>query len=129
MFIGIYEITHFEINGGEQPLHAEVRGEGNNIEFFMNGRRAEEASFRNWFQNVMLLSTDAELPAGSVVNLHAPETIDIEHRLINGERVSISLIPYNRDFYALSQEGAVEFLIARNQVQRVLQAAGAVIFE
>ena len=128
LFIGIDEISRFSISGGERTLHAEIHGTGRDAVFFLNGRRAEEMSFRNWFQNVILLSADAEMPAGSVISPYSPETISIEHHLKNGERVSISLVPYNRDFYALNQEGVMEFLIARNQVRRIVQAADTVVF-
>jgi hypothetical protein len=35
----------------------------------------------------------------------------------------IKLIPYNRDFYALNRDGAVEFLISRTQIDGIYEAA------
>ena len=127
LLMGINEVTHLSITGGERPLSADFYGEGRDMVFFLNGRKVEDMSFRNWFQNVIILSADAEIPGGNVIP--EPESVTIEHHLKNGEKVSISLVPFNRDFYALSQEGTMEFLIARSQVRRIFQTADTVVFE
>ena len=136
LLIGVNEITRLSITGGEQLLAADVQGEERDMVFHLNGRRAEETSFRNWFQSVIGLRIDAEIPAEIPAGSLSPGTaeigtITIEHHLKNlpGQRVSISLVPFNRDFYALSQEGTMEFLIARGQVQRMFQTANTVAYE
>ena len=129
--IGIGAATSFSISGRERILNADIQSEGRETAFYLNGRRAEETTFRNWFQSAIGLRIDAEMPMGSFPRAADTETITIEFRLRNppGERVSITLIPFNRDFYALSQEGAIEFLIARSQVNSIFQAADMIVFQ
>ena len=124
LLMGINDVAQLSITGGERPLNAEFQDDDRGRVFYLNGRRADTNDFRNWFQNVIILSMDAEIPAGSVIPASsADEHIVIEHRLKNGERVSVTLVPFNRDFYALSQEGTMEFLVARSQVRRIFQSA------
>jgi len=125
LLMGINEITQLSISGGERPLNAAFEGEGRDMVFFLNGRRADERSFRALFQNVIILSADAEIPDGNF-SPASPENITIEYHLKNGERVSITFFPFNRDFYALSQEGTIEFLVARSQIRRMFQSADMV---
>jgi len=124
-------LTRLSISGGDRPLNAEIHGEGHDMVFYLNGRRAEEMSFRHWFQSVISLRIDAEMPPAFNLEPTASGNITIEHHLKDppGERVSITLIPFSRDFYALSQDGTMEFLIARNQILRIFQAADLVVFE
>jgi hypothetical protein len=130
-------IDSFSITGGERPISVDFHGEGEDMVFFINGRKAESRSFRAWYQNVAGLVFDAEIPAGSpgpaLPGTGAPGTgeITIEFQLNDppGERASITLIPYNRDFYALRQEGAMEFLVARSQVRSIFETLDTVLFE
>ena len=129
LLVGINEVDRLSISGGERPLNANFQGEGPDMIFHLNGRRTEEQSSRNWFQSVIALRVDAEIPAGGGFNPASPENITVEYHFRNGERASLTLIPFNRDFYALSQEGTTEFLIARSQVRRIFQTADMVIDE
>jgi len=129
LLMGINEVSHLSVSGGERPLNADFQGEGPDMIFHLNGRRTEERSSRNWFQSVIALRVDAEIPAGGDFNPASPEHITVEYHLRNGERASFTLIPFNRDFYVLSQEGTMEFLIARNQVRRIFQTADMVLDE
>jgi len=130
LLIGIGAVTGLSVSGGESVISADIQGEGRDMILRLNGRRAEERSFRNWFQSAIGLRIDAEMPAGGFIPEAGAESITIEYHLKNppGERVSITLIPFNRDFYALYQEGTIEFLIARNQVHRIFQTAVMVVF-
>ena len=127
LLFDISQMAHLSITGGERPLSADFSGEGHDAVFFLNGRRAESMSFRNWFQNVIILSVDAEIPDGNFT----PEagTITFQYHLRNGEIITAAMVPFNRDFYALSQNGTMEFLIARNQVRRIFQTVDMVVFE
>ena len=128
LLVGINEVDHLSITGGEQPLVMTFEGEGPDMVFHLNGRRTEERTSRNFFQDVIRISADAEIPDGNF-SPASPENITIEHHLRNGERAYITLIPYNRDFYALNQGGATEFLVARSQVRRMFQSADMVASE
>jgi len=131
LLINIDLVDKLSITGGEKNLDADFQGTGDEAVFFLNGKKAETSSFKNWYQAVVSLYADAEIPASSGVPSGASGEISVEYRLNTppGERVSVTLVPFNRDFYALKQEGTTEFLISRNQVRRIYDAADAVIFE
>ena len=130
ILIGIDMVDRMTITGGEQPLSADIEGTGQDAVFFLNGNRAEDRSFRTFYQAVIGLLSDAEY-SGSPRQATDGSEINIDFQLNTppGGQVSITLIPYNRDFYALRQEGTMEFLISRNQVRRIFETAGAVISE
>ena len=121
LLVNIDYVERINITGERGLLTAEVQGQRDDAIFFLNGRRAEDRPFRQWYQTVIGLLFDAEYP-GPVQTQDTGEgsiTIEYELNLFPGARASITLIPYNRDFYALSQEGSIEFLISRNQVNNI----------
>jgi len=122
-------VDHISINGGEKNLSVDLRGTGDDALYYLNGKKAETNSFKTFYQAVIGLLVDAEYP-GQVRQSDNSGEVTIEYRLNNPpeERASFSLIPYNRDFYALKQEGATEFLISRNQVRRIYETADAMIY-
>ena len=127
LLLNIDQVDSISVTGGKEPLSAEIRGLGNSKEYFLNGKRAEEESFKAWYWTVAGLVSDAEMPG--LIAVEEDEVITIEYRLIPAEQLSISLIPYNRDFYALRQEGTIEFLVSRNQIGRIFDAADTMIFD
>jgi hypothetical protein len=129
LILNIDLVERLTITGGVRRLDAEFQGQGDDGVYFLNGKQAENKSFKTWYQAVIGLLSDAELPGP--VNPDATGKITIEYQLniFPGARASITLIPYNRDFYALSQEGTMEFLISRNQVNRIWETADAMAFE
>ncbi|MCL2069862.1 MAG: DUF4340 domain-containing protein [Treponema sp.] len=136
LLVNIDLVENLTVRGGERPIEAELRGTGNDAVFYLNGIRAESASFRQFYQSLIGLLIDAEYSGpqvqgnGSGSGVSAGE-ISIEYRLRGrgGERVSIGLVPYNRDFYILRQGGAAEFLISANQVRRIFEAADRVVLD
>ena len=144
LLVNIETVEHLLIAGGERNLNVDIFDQGYNPTFFINGKKAEEQSFREFYQTVIGLFIDAEYPGAGVlqspalsadqnssINADGGHELTIEYRLNTppGEKVSITLLPYNRDFYALRQGGAIEFLISRNQVRRIFEAADAVVYE
>ena len=135
LIINIDLVSRLSITGGEKDLTADFRGTGDEGVYFLNGKKTVLKSFRSFYQAVIGLLVDAEIPAGtgSALNPGAPDSgnITIEYQLntAQGERASITLIPYNRDFYALLQDGATEFLISRSQVRKIYEAADAMEYE
>jgi hypothetical protein len=127
LLINIEHVETLRIRGEGKNLSAEIRGAGDESLYFLNGKQAEEKSFKNWYQKAIGLLTDAELPAGS-----APppgEGISIDYTLKTSPfRAGIRLIPYNRDFYALEQGGTMEFLVSRSQVREIFEAAEAMVY-
>jgi len=130
LLVFIDSVDHLSVNGGEKYLSADFRGTGDNALYYLNGKKTEMPSFKTFYQAVIGLMVDAEYP-GPVRQSDNSGELTIEYRLNNppGERLVFTLIPYNRDFYALKQEGTTEFLISRNQVRRIYETADAVIYD
>ena len=133
LLVNIQTVDSITISGGGRDLYVEINDREEEPVFFLNGKRAEERSFRQFYQAVIGLLTDAEIPAGTgfTWDLNNDENITIEYQLYTppGERVSITLLPYNRDFYVLRQDGTMEFLISRNQVRRIYETADSLVFQ
>ena len=131
LLVNIDKAEQLSVSGGERELSADFEGEGDDAVYSLNGKKAETNSFKSFYQAVVGLIIDAETPAAARIPETAGPTITIEYRLNSppGAQVSIALIPYNRDFYALSQEGTREFLISQNQVRNIFEKADAVVYE
>jgi hypothetical protein len=128
LLVNIDNVDRLLIREGERIISADILGEGENAIFSLNGRKAENRSFRAWFQNVISLRMDAEI-TGPGAGMPGADEVSIEYLLRTGERIAITLVPFSRDFYALSQEGTMEFLIARNQVRRIFDTIDTVVYE
>ena len=131
LLLNIDSVDQLLITGGEKNLAADLRGAADDRIFFLNGRKVEDSSFRNFYQSVIGLVMDAEYPKDSAPNPEDQAGISIEYRLNTppGELASIWLLPYNRDFYALRQGGATEFLISRNQIRGIFDIAEKLVYE
>jgi ribosomal protein L12E/L44/L45/RPP1/RPP2 len=134
ILINIDAVEHLSIRslagvtGGEKNLAADFQGTREEGVYFLNGVKAETDSFKSFYQAVIGLLADAEY-SSPALNPAGEETIAIEFRLKNGKRAGITLIPYNRDFYAVRQDGATEFLISRNQIRKIYEAVEKVVYE
>jgi hypothetical protein len=126
----IDSVDHLSISGGEKNLSADFKGSGDDAIYYLNGRKTETSSFKTFYQAVIGLLIDAEYP-GPVRQSEDSGEVTIEYLLNNppGERLAITLVPYNRDFYVLKQDGATEFLISQSQVRRIYETADAVIYD
>jgi hypothetical protein len=130
LLVHIDQVDHLSITGGEKNLSVDFQGEGDDGLYYLNGRKTETGSFKTFYQAVIGLLVDAEYPGPVQQNENSGE-LTVEYRLNTpaGELASFTLIPYNRDFYALRQEGVTEFLISRNQVRRIYETADAMIYD
>jgi len=90
--------------------------------YVFNGKKAAESSFKNFYQACIGLVTDAELPGAPP---KATPEIRIRYRLTEpaGTETELDLLPFNRDFYAASREGAAEFLVSRVQAAKIEDTA------
>lgn len=138
--INIDMVERLSISGGERTLSADFEGIGDESTFYLDGKKAESFSFRTFYQTVVGLFAEAEYPAqhpaeyagasGTVLQSEdAGINIDFRLNTPPDGRVSINLVPYNRDFYAVKQDGTMEFLVSRSQVRGVFDAANKVVFE
>jgi len=130
LIINIDFVDHISINGDGKTLNADLRGEGDDRVFYLNGKKAETDSFKDFYQAAIGLLIDAEYKGPPAPQNGASGEITIEYTLNNppGMKASVALIPYNRDFYILKQEGSSEFLISRAQVRKIFETADAVVY-
>ena len=134
--VNIDSVDHLTIKGAGKTFKADFQKSGDDPVFIMNGRKTETASFRIFYQSVIGLLADADYSAA--VGLRQGATGEAETGNVSivyelntppGEKVSITLIPQNRDFYAAEQEGAMDFLISRNQVRKIFETADTIKYE
>ena len=138
LLVNIEYVKHLSITGGEINLNADILDQNDEPEFFLNGKKIEDSLFRNFFTAAIALRIEAEYPGpASSQRPDDDRSITIEYQFKDpsampadapaGGRASITLLPYNRDFYAIEQGGAVEFLVSRNQVRSIFEAANAAL--
>jgi hypothetical protein len=111
------------VHDAGKTLNAVIKRDGGSAAYSLNGREISEDSFNKFYEACTALSMDAEHPDRPARPAAVEVTIDYVLNSPAGEKISVRLAPYNRDFYALVQEGAAEFLISRQQVQKIFAAA------
>lgn len=86
----------------------------------IDGKKIEEQLFKSIYQNFIGLLFESECP--SQPKNKVPD-LGLTYQLNKGPKLQmdIKFIPYNRDFYAVSRNGIIEFLISRDQVNKMLQ--------
>jgi hypothetical protein len=131
-FVTIYNIDNvdtFTVTGEGRTLTADIKGTQDEQEFFLNGRKTTDKEFRAYYQAVIGLLADAEYP-GDSGKTDSGEGLFIEFSLRDpaGAKPAITLTPYNRDFYALIQNGVTEFVISRSQVRNIFTSADAMVY-
>ncbi|MCL2319113.1 MAG: DUF4340 domain-containing protein [Treponema sp.] len=131
LLINIDKVDHLSVTGGPKPLTADFQGKGDDGVYSLNGKKTDSSSFKKWYQAVIGLLSDSEYPGPAKNPETAGGNITIEYQLNTpaGVRTSITLVPYDRDFYALRQEGTMEFLVSRNQVNKIYETADAVTYQ
>lgn len=131
MIIGIDNVDMFTVKAEGKTLTGEIRREKATVDgqeetretYFLDGKKAEEKSFKDFYQSCIGLMVDAEHPSPSAVSGAAEVVIEYRLNKPAGRTAAIRLLPYNRDFHALGRDGAVEFLVSRTQVNRIFEAA------
>ncbi|WAM31343.1 DUF4340 domain-containing protein [Caldicellulosiruptor naganoensis] len=85
--------------------------------FTVDGRKIPEDTFRKFYQEIIGLLVDGEndkKPTGT------PE-VTMKFYLVNKKVDVMEYIPYNDDFYMVVRNGKSDFVIAKEQVQKVLK--------
>ena len=93
--------------------------------FFLDGEEVEEKPFKAFYQSLI----------GIVVDMDKPNTakgrpeLKITYHLIEGGEATVTLYPYDRDFYSLVSDGDMEseFLIYRNRLDWVFDDLDSLI--
>jgi hypothetical protein len=86
----------------------------------IDGKKTEEKLFKSIYQNLIGLLFESECsnqPKNKVPDL------SLNYQLNKGskrQKMDIKFIPYNYDFYAVSRNGIIEFLISKDQVEKML---------
>jgi hypothetical protein len=133
LILSIDTVDRFEVSGDGRILMAEIQGKGDEAVFTLDGKKTEDKPFRQFYQAVIGLLTDAEYSGEPSPNSQSPAAggaVTIRYWLNTppGREAAISLIPYNRDFYVLSQNGTAEFLISRTQVRTLFSSADSMVY-
>jgi hypothetical protein len=132
LLVNIDSVNDFSVTGANRVLRAQIKGADDDMTYYYDGKQAKEEQFKKFYQAVIGLLFDAEYPNPGRRSTAPsdPGNIVIEYRLHKpaGERPSITLVPYNRDFYAVWQEGTMEFLVSRNQVNLIFERADEMVY-
>jgi hypothetical protein len=124
LIFNIDMVNFFTVSGEGRTLRADIKGTKDEAEFTLNGKRTLDKEFRTYYQAVIGLLVDAEYP-GPLAEPAAgsPVTIEFNLKEPRDTTVSITLKPYNRDYYSLTQDGNTEFVISRSQVRNIFETA------
>jgi len=128
LLLNIQIVDRLTVTGEGRTITAEINDQDEGSIFLVGGKKAEDKSFRKFYEAVIGLLIDAEYTGGSP-GTGGNITIEYHFKTPPAERTSITLIPLNRDFYLLRQEGTTEFMISRSQVNRIFETADAIVFE
>lgn len=93
--------------------------------FTADGQRVEDGSFRKFYQRVIGLLVEGEVgkpPAGPNGSPSGSAEVRTRYLLNRGSvrDVTISYVPYDRDFYAVFIGGRCDFAISRGQLDAML---------
>jgi hypothetical protein len=111
------------VQGGGKTFSAVINRRDGETVYSLNGREISEDGFRTFYEACAALSMDAEHPGRPAAPAAVEITVEYVLNAPRGEKISVRLAPYNKDFYALVREGAAEFLVSRQQVQKIFTAA------
>lgn len=100
---------------GKETMREETRET-----FLFDGKEVKEEKFKDLYQNCIGLLIEGEIPAGGgKVTGKAEITLEYHLNEPSGKIQRVQYLPFNRDFYALSREGVVEFLVSKLQVEKI----------
>ena len=128
--IELVDAIEIEHPGGLNRLTIERTGSGDDLveSFAIDGAMIEDKPFRQLYQLIIGLLADAELPAADQeAMLAAAPEVRITY-LMNAppdSRMSASLVPYDRQFFAAVRDDTAEFMVSRAQVGRLLDGLAA----
>jgi hypothetical protein len=121
VFIDYVDKVEIRYSGQSYSIDMIRQGEGANVStsFRVDGNTIEEKTMRQFYQKLIGLMVEAEIPADPPTGENAE--LELIYTLNRGEpRIyRLQLIPYNQDFYALVTNDTAEFLISRQQVETI----------
>jgi len=107
---------------------AEKEGEEDEVitTYMVDGKEVEEKPFKEFYRSLIGISVDAEIDRE--MTEENPE-VKTTFYLNKGSKreATISYVPYDNDFYAVFRSGRVEFVVAKSQVNKMLDDLEALI--
>ncbi|NLM47562.1 MAG: DUF4340 domain-containing protein [Epulopiscium sp.] len=85
----------------------------------VNGKEVEEEAFKDYYQNLIGITFDAELD--KEVEKTEPE-IRTTFTLNSGEKVTVEYVPYDDDFYTVYRDGVSDFVASKKKVKTMLDS-------
>lgn len=131
LLINIETVDTMTVTGGDEDLTATIKGKGDDAVYSVNGKKAEEKSFKAFYQAVIGLLMDSEYKGPATTPPEdAGKNITITFQLNSpaGAQATITLLPQDRDYYVLRQEGTTEFMIARTQVSKIYKSFDELVY-
>lgn len=86
----------------------------------INGKDIDTTKFQDFYQKLLSLNVEGENDKTITGSPDIKMTFVLGNGL-NGQTV-ISYTPYNSDFYAVTKDGAADFLISKSQLQNVMSS-------
>lgn len=100
---------------------AEKEGEEDEVvtTYKVDGKAVEEDPFKQYYQSLIGMTVDAEIDE----QLEEVPEVKTTFFLNKGSEreVHVNYVPYNRDFYAVFRGGKAEFVLSKQQVDKMLQ--------
>ncbi len=112
----------------------EHKRDGGELRFTVNGKRIDASTYKQFYRSLVEMQFDAEVPENTPAVAAGEEVADRPEAEIiyelnsrtgtaggnsTGSTFRIGFIPYNKDFYALDRNGAVDFVISRRKVEKI----------
>ena len=119
----------FTIQGEGKTIKGAIHRKDGKETFFIGDREVAESGFRDLYAACISLARDAEHPQRPAKPGATEFRIEYSLNTPPGEKKELLLSGYNRDFYALAQNGVSEFLVSRKQVQNIFAAAGKLVYK
>jgi hypothetical protein len=112
--------NHYFTIDHQKKVNPKEDSEAPDYIYKIDGIKIEEQLFKTIYQNLIGLLLESECPSQPKNNV--PD-LSLTYQLNKGpsRQMDIKFIPYNRDFYAVSRNGTIEFLISKDQVDNMLQ--------
>ncbi|MBZ4665040.1 DUF4340 domain-containing protein [Mahella sp.] len=112
--------TH-DITLSRTTKKAEEEGEEDEVitTYKVDGKVVEEDPFKQYYQSLIGMTVDAEIDE----QLEEVPEVKTTFFLNKGSEreVHVNYVPYNRDFYAVFRGGKAEFVLSKQQVDKMLQ--------
>ena len=116
--VDITTLNSIEINGEGKVHVMEIKGEKDDMSFFINGTYAAENAFKNTYQHVIGITAAGfadKQPEGE-----ANYTFKFNYR--DGRTMTVEFVSYDDRNYAAKKDGNAEFTVLKKNVVSIIEA-------